>query len=450
MIKKNEEYIVDIIDQGLDGEGIAKINGFTVFVAGSINQEKVKIVITKVLSSFAYGRLLEVIERSESRVDIDCSTFKRCGGCNLRHIKYDKTLEIKTNIVKNCLIKALGYEPEINQCIGMENPLYYRNKLQYPVGINKEGNFVMGVFAERSHEIIETRQCLIQDEECQKIANELFDLIKKYEIKPYNEAERSGSIRHIIIRKGEKTNEIMVTIVTNTKDLKNSKELIEGIISKFKNIKTIVQNINSKNTNVILGNETKVLYGNGYIEDYLENFKFKISPLSFYQVNPIQTEVLYNKAIEYANLTGKETIFDLYCGIGTIGIFASKKVKKIYGIEVIKQAIENAKENAKLNNVKNSEFFAGEVENILPELVKKQEADVVFIDPPRKGCDKKVLDTLLEVKPKKIIYISCNPATLARDVAILQEKYELMEVQPVDMFPYTRARGGSGKPKSKT
>ena len=437
MLRKNDEFIVNIVDQGTDGEGIAKIDGFTVFVSGAIKGEKTKIAITKVQSTYAYGRILETIEKSESRVGIDCSTFKLCGGCSSRHMKYEKTLELKTNIVKNCLIKALGYEPPVENCLGMNEPTNYRNKLQYPVGINKKGNAVMGVFAKRTHEIVETKHCLIQDDESQKIANDLFELLAEYRVEPYNEKNRSGVVRHIIIRKGKKTNEIMVTVVTNTEKMEHINEIIEAITSKYKNIKTIVQNINNKNTNVILGDKVNVLYGNGYIEDYLGEFKFKISPLSFYQVNPIQTEVLYSKAIEYAELSGKETIFDLYCGIGTIGIFASKNVEKICGIEVVPQAIENAKENAELNNIKNAEYFVGEVEKILPDLVQKSEADIVFIDPPRKGCERSVLDTLLEVKPKKIVYISCNPATLARDIKLLQEHYNLCNVQPVDMFPYT-------------
>lgn len=437
MLKKNEEHIVNIVDQGIDGEGIAKIDGITVFVYGAIKGEKVKIVITKVLSSFAYAKLLEVIVESESRAELDCPTFKRCGGCSLRHMEYNKTLEIKTSIVKNCLTKELGYEPAVNNCIGMESPLYYRNKLQYPVGIDKNGKAVMGIFAKRTHEIIETKHCLIQDEESQNIANYLFELLLEHSIQPYNEKNRSGVVRHIIIRKARKTNEIMVIIVTNTYELNDAEQIAKELTSKFKNIATIIQNINNKNTNVILGEKVNVLFGNGYIEDYLGEYKFRISPLSFYQVNPIQTEVLYNKAVEYAELAGDETIYDLYCGIGTIGIFASKNVKKIYGIEVIPQAIENAKENAKINGIQNSEYFVGNVENVLPELVQKSEADVVFIDPPRKGCEQKVLDTLLDVKPKKIVYISCNPATLARDIKILQNKYELGKIQPVDMFPYT-------------
>ncbi len=437
MIKKNEKYIVNIIDQGIEGQGIAKIDGFAVFINGAIKGEKISIVITKVLSSYAYGRILEVIEQSEFRRESDCETYKRCGGCSLRHIDYKKTLEIKTEMVKNCLQKELNYLPNVHECIGMENPLYYRNKLQYPVGESSTGELIMGIYANRSHEIIETKECLIQDKESQQIANELFEIMKKNNIRPYNESKKTGNVRHIIIRKGKKTNEIMVTIVTKMNTLENDKQIVEELVNKFKNIKTIVQNINNKDTNVILGEKNKILYGSGYIEDYLGNFKFKISPVSFYQVNPTQTEVLYNKAIECAELTENETAFDLYCGIGTIGIFASNKVKKIIGIEVVPEAIENAKENAENNNVKNSLFLVGEVEKLLPELVEKEEADIVFIDPPRKGCDRLVLDTLLKVEPKKIIYISCNPATLARDVKILKEKYELIEVQPVDMFPYT-------------
>lgn len=437
MIKKNDEYVIKIKDQGIDGEGIAKIDGMTIFVEGAIKGEKVKVLITKILSSFCYAKLLEIIEKSKSRVEPNCATFKRCGGCSLRHIEYKKTLEIKTDIVKNCLIKALGYEPKVNNCIGMEDPKYYRNKLQYPVGFNKNGKGAMGIFAKRSHEVIETKHCLIQDKESQEIANYLFDLLIKYNIKPYNEENRSGTVRHIIIRKGKKTNEIMVTIVTNTEKLEHEEHIVEELTNKFKSIKTIVQNINNKNTNVILGDKINIIYGKGYIEDYLGDFIFRISPLSFYQVNPIQTEALYSKAVEYAQLTGEETIYDLYCGIGTIGIFASKKAKQIYGIEVVPQAIQNAKENAILNNINNAEYFVGEVEKVLPDLVQESEADVVFIDPPRKGCEQKVLETLLNVKPKKIVYISCNPATLARDIKILQEQYELGEVQPVDMFPYT-------------
>ena len=278
---------------------------------------------------------------------------------------------------------------------------------------------------------------MIQDKLCQQIANKIFELVKYYKIEPYNEKNNSGIIRHLLIRIGKKTNQVMVTIVTNQKSIPYEDLLVSSITNEFKEIRTITKNINCKNTNVILGNQTEVLYGDGIIEDYLGKYKFELSTESFYQVNPVQTEILYNQALEYANLTGIENIFDLYCGIGTIGIFASSRAKSVYGIEVVPQAIENAKRNATINNINNIQFMVGEVERILPELVKNYSADVVFIDPPRKGCEKNVLETLLKIQPKKIVYISCNPATLARDAKVLTEKYSIMKVQPVDMFPWT-------------
>lgn len=438
-MKKNEEYIVNIIDNGYSGEGIAKIEGFVVFVPNAIKGEKIKIKILKVLKNQAFGKIVEIIEKSEFRKEIDCQTFNRCGGCNLRHIEYENTLQIKKDAVEATVKKALGRQIEISEILGMDNPYNYRNKLQYPVGVDKDGKPVMGVFAERSHSIIQTTNCLIQDELSQKIANDIFEFIVKNNIKVYDEKSLIGSIRHIIIRIGKKTNEIMVTIVTNTNKIEKEQELVEFITSKYTEIKTIVKNINNKNTNVILGNKNEILFGDGYIYDYIGDYKFKISPMSFYQVNPIQTEKLYSKAVEYAELTGKETVFDLYCGIGTIGIFASKKVGKLYGIETVPEAIEDAKQNAKLNNIENAEFFVGDVEKTLPEFIKQRKIkpDVVFLDPPRKGCDKTALETILQIKPEKIVYVSCNPATLARDLKILEEKYELKDISICDMFPYT-------------
>lgn len=439
MLKKNEEYIVEILDNGFQGEGIAKIDGFTVFVPNAIKGEKTKIKILKVNSSHAFGKILEIIKPSENRIDSDCSVYPRCGGCAIRHVNYEKTIEMKKSSVEATLRKALGREIKISDIIKMEKPLYYRNKLQYPIGLDENQKPVMGVYAERTHKIISVKECKIQNELSQKIANDIFKFICENKIPVYDEEKLNGSIRHLIIRIGVKTNEVMITIVSNTKDLKFQNELVKYITEKYPEIKTIAKNINSKNTNVILGSKTEILYGDGYIYDILGDFKFKISPMSFYQVNPIQTEKLYSKAVEYAELTGEETVFDLYCGIGTIGIFASKKVKKLYGIETIKEAIDDARENAKLNNLDNAEFFVGDVEKTLPEFIKERNilADVVFVDPPRKGCDKTALDTLLEIKPKKIVYISCNPATLARDLKILEEKYEIKDISICDMFPFT-------------
>ena len=439
MIQKNEEYIVEILDNGFQGEGIAKINGFTIFIPNAIKGEKVKIKILKVTSSHAFGKVIEIINSSKVRQISDCDTYDKCGGCSLRHINYKEIMNIKKNSVESTLKKSLNREINIEEVIEMENPYYYRNKLQYPVGINDNGEKAMGVFAERSHRIIPTKDCKIQNKLCQNIANDIFDFILENNIDVYNEKLQTGSIRHIIIRIGLKTNEIMIILVTNNKNIKNEKELILYITKKYPEIRTIVKNLNNKNTNVILGIENEIIYGYGYIYDYLGEFKFKISPMSFYQVNPIQTEKLYNKAIEYAELSGNETIFDLYCGIGTIGIFASKKVKKLYGIETIPQAIENARENSKINGIENAEFFVGDVEKTLPELIKEKNifADVIFVDPPRKGCDKIALETIMNISPKKIVYISCNPATLGRDLKILDGKYNLEKVSICDMFPFT-------------
>lgn len=435
-IKKNQEYIVDIVDNGYQGEGIAKINNFTIFIQGAIKGEKIKILIIKVTSSHAYGKILEIIKKSKYREDTDCNVYSKCGGCNLRHMKYEYTLNVKKEIVQNCIYKQFVEKLKINNVIGMEKPIHYRNKLQYPLGeINNKQ--VIGIYRNRTHEIIEVKECFIQNKTCQKIANEIYEFILQKNIKVYNEINKTGIVRHIVIKIGVSTNEIMVILVLNKDSFTEEKKLVDILTNKYPEIKTIVKNINNKDTNVILGNKNKIIYGNGFIYDKLGELKFKISPLSFYQVNPIQTKILYDKAIEYAKLDKNDIVYDLYCGIGTIGLFASKHIKKLYGIEVVEDAIKDAKENAKINNITNAEFLVGEVENILPELVKKDIPNVVFVDPPRKGLDVKTIDILLNLKSKKIIYISCNPATLARDLKLLNKNYEIKEIQPVDMFPYT-------------
>lgn len=437
-IKKNEIYEVDIIDNGYEGEGIAKIDGFTIFIPNAIKGEKVKIKILKVLSSHAFAKIEAIIEESEYRANVDCDTYSKCGGCAMRHIQYEKTLEIKKSAVESTL-KKQGIDVKVNDTIRMENPYFYRNKLQYPLGLDNEGKPIMGVFASRSHRVIETRECMIQNKRLQEIANGIFKFIKENKIPVYDEQNRSGQIRHLVLRIGIKTKEVMVTIVSNEEKIKFESGLVEYITENFKDVKTIVKNVNSQNTNVILGKKNIVLYGDGYIKDDILGFKFNISPMSFYQVNPVQTEKLYSKAIELADLKGDETIFDLYCGIGTIGICASNKIKKLYGIETVHEAIEDAKKNASLNNIENSEFFAGDVEKALPEFIEKNniKPDVIFIDPPRKGCDNVAIETILKIAPEKIVYVSCNPATLSRDLKMFSNMYELKEVTPVDMFPFT-------------
>ena len=438
-VRKNNEYIVDIIDNGYEGEGIAKINGFTVFVANAIKGEEVKIIIVKVLSSHAFGKITEIIKKSEHRVEDDCTTYKRCGGCNLRHIDYEETLNMKQNMVQNLVNKNLKTRIEVKQTWGMGNPYHYRNKLQYPIGLNKEGSAVIGVFANRTHEIVPVNDCLIQNEKANKVAKNIIDAIKKYNLSVYDEAKGEGLIRHVVIKTSHIYNEIMVIIVINGDFLPFSKEIARDLQGTCHDINSIVVNINKKNTNVVLGEKNINILGNGYILDELGEYTFRISPHSFFQVNPVQAEALYNIAIENANITKEDIVFDLYCGIGTISLFAAKYAKKVYGIEIVEQAIEDAKWNAEYNKVSNVEFIAGDAEKVLTDLIDNKNIipDVVIVDPPRRGLDDITINNILKIHPKKMVYISCNPATLMRDLAKLEEKYNLKMVQPVDMFPFT-------------
>lgn len=438
-VEKNKEYIVDIIDNGFEGEGIAKIDDFTIFIANAIKGEKVKIVIVKVLNSYAFGKILEIIERSKNRKEEDCKTYKRCGGCVLRHVDYKETIKMKQNSVQSLLNKTLKNKIQVEEIIGMENPYYYRNKAQYPIGKDKNGNPVIGVFANRTHEIIPIQTCFIQNKETEKIAKYIFDFIVKNNISIYDENTKKGLVRHIVTKIGINTNEIMCIIVINGKEIPKEKQLVEGIVKKFPNIKTIVKNINKRNTNVILGKENISIYGDGFIKDKLGDFIFKISPLSFYQVNPIQAEKLYQIAVKSASITKEDIVFDLYSGIGTISLYMAKYAKKVYGIEIVKEAVEASKENAKENNIQNTEFIAGDVEVILDKLINKQKVipDIVMVDPPRKGLDRKIIENILKIKPKKIIYISCNPATLVRDLTSIEEFYNIRNIKLVDMFPFT-------------
>ena len=439
MIKKNDELEVEIIDNGYEGEGIARIDDFTIFVQGAIKGEKVKVLIVKVLSSYAYGKVIELINKSENRIDIDCSTYKRCGGCNLRHIKYSETLNIKRNIVQNLVNKNLSKKVDVKNVIGMDNPYQYRNKAQYPVGYDRNNKLVYGVFAGRSHEIIPIEKCYIQKSISEDIANSIIEFMNRYGITAYDEKTRKGLIRHIVTKVGIRTDEVMLVLVINGDSIPEQDKLLEVLLAKFKQIKTIVLNVNNENTNVIMGKKNIVVYGEGYIYDKLENYIFKISPLSFYQINPVQTEKLYKKAVEVAKLNKNDIVLDLYCGIGTISIFVADYVKQVFGVEIVKQAVEDARQNAKLNGINNVEFVCGDVEEILEGLlvVEHIKPDVIFVDPPRKGLDSVSIGNIIKAKPERLVYISCNPATLMRDLAMLENMYDLKEIQPVDMFPFT-------------
>jgi len=438
-VEKNKEYIVDIIDNGFEGEGIAKIDNFTIFIPNVIKGEKIKILIVKVLSSHAFGKVVEILEASEYRIKEDCTTYKRCGGCNLRHIDYEETLNIKQNAVQSLVNKTLNNKIEVKQTWGMGNPYHYRNKLQFPIGVDKDGNPTIGVFANRTHNIIPVEKCMIQNEKAEQVAKYVIDIIKKYNLSVYDEKTGKGLMRHIVVKIGFRTNQIMVILVINGDMLPFANDIATDLQSACHSIRTVVVNSNKKNTNFILGNKNTNILGEGYIEDFLGDFLFKISPLSFYQVNPVQAEALYNIAIEAANITKNDTVFDLYCGIGTISLFAAKYAKKVYGVEIVEQAIEDAKNNAKINNVDNVEFIAGDTEKILTDLIDVQNIipDVVIVDPPRRGLDNTSISNILKISPKKMVYISCNPASMVRDLHLLEEKYDISMIQPVDMFPFT-------------
>ncbi|SKA98420.1 23S rRNA m(5)U-1939 methyltransferase [Caloramator quimbayensis] len=437
-IEKNKEYEIEITGLGFQGEGVGRVNNFTVFVEGALPKELVKIKIVKVSKNYAFGKLIDIIKPSKERTEPICDIYKRCGGCQIQHMSYEAQLKFKKQRVIDS-IERIGKIKDviIHDTIGMTNPYNYRNKVQLPVRLVK-GMPVIGFFAPRSHEIIKMDKCYIQDKSSSKIISIIKKWIEENNLAPYDEITGEGILRHIMIRNSNKTGDIMVVLVTNSENLPHKEDLIERL-KGVKGIKSIIQNINLKKTNVILGNKCKTLWGSDTITDYIGNFKFNISPLSFFQVNPVQTEILYNTALKYADLSGDEVVFDAYCGTGTISLFLAQRAKKVYGVEIVAEAIENAKENAKINNITNTEFIVGESEVVIPNLIEKGiYADVVVVDPPRKGCDRKLLDAVAKMSPERIVYVSCDVGTLARDLGILEElSYKTIEIQPVDMFPQT-------------
>ena len=437
MLSKNKEYVVDIVDIGQGGVGIGKYEGFTVFVEGGLIQDKVKVRINKSKKNYAVGDIVEIIEKSPFRVDRICSDdLKDCGGCQIQELDYNKQLELKTNEVKQVISRIGKLENvEIHETIGMQSPCRYRNKAQFPIQ-NINGSTAIGFYKKKSHDVIPTDMCVIQHDINDKIIK---TYIQAYNVSIYNETTHTGVLRHLVTKVGFTTNEVMVVLVANGTNLPHLNELASVLKENILGFKTLVLNVNKAKTNVILGKENKVIYGNGKINDYIGDLVFEISPLSFFQVNPVQTEVLYNKALEYAELKENDTVFDIYCGIGSISLFLAQKATKVYGIEIVEDAIKDAKINAKLNNLNNVEFYVGKAEEVVPKMYSEgKTANVVVVDPPRKGCDEKVLDTIVSMKPDRVVYVSCNPSTLARDLAYLDERgYKCVEIQPVDMFPHT-------------
>ena len=438
--RKNDLVTLEIEDCGIDGEGIGKADGFTVFVKDAVIGDTVTAKIIKAKKNYGYGRLMEVLKPSPYRVEPKCEFARQCGGCQLQALSYDQQLVFKTNKVKGHLERIGGFtDIPMEPIIGMDELFHYRNKAQFPVGRNKEGKIVTGFYAGRTHNIIENRDCALGVAENKEVLDCVIAHMEKYGIEPYNEATGKGLVRHVLIRYGYFTKEVMVCLILNGNKIPKEEQLVKSLC-EIPGMTSITINVNKKHSNVILGEEIRLLWGQEYITDRIGDISYQISPLSFYQVNPMQTQKLYAKALEYADLHGEETVWDLYCGIGTISLFLAQKAKFVRGVEIVPAAIENAKENAKLNGLENTEFFVGKAEEVLPREYKKNGvyADVIVVDPPRKGCDETLLETMIEMNPDRIVYVSCDSATLARDLKYLCERgYELRKVCPVDQFGMT-------------
>ena len=441
-MEKNQEFTVSIEDISEDGAGIGKLDGYIWFIKDAVIGDVVRARAMKMKKNYGFARLMEILTSSEARVEPKCPVARQCGGCQLQAMSYEEQLKFKERKVKNHLLRIGKFkEDEIHMLpiMGMKEPWRYRNKAQFPFGLDKNGNIVAGFYAGRTHDIIECEDCLLGVEENKDILGIIKGFMRVHGIRPYDETTHKGLVRHALIRKGFHSGEIMVCLVINGKRLPHGEELVKRL-SAVSGMTSISYSINEEKTNVIMGKEIVNLYGPGYITDSISDVTYQISPLSFYQVNPVQTEKLYGTALEYAGLTGKETVWDLYCGIGTISLFLAQKAKKVYGVEIVPQAIEDARRNARLNGMENVEFFVGKAEEVLPEQYEKNQvyADTIVVDPPRKGCEESLLETMVQMQPERIVYVSCDSATLARDLKYLcGNGYELVKVRAVDQFSQT-------------
>ena len=474
VMHKNDTAVVKITDIGVNGEGIGKVDGYTLFIKDAVIGDTVEAKVMKAKKSYGYARLMKIIEPSPDRVEAKCPFARRCGGCQIQEMSYERQLAFKEQKVRGNLERIGGFSPELldevtEPIVGMDEPFFYRNKAQFPFGTGKDGNPLTGFYAGRTHDIIANTDCALGVPVNKEILELILDFMKENHIPSYDEKTGKGLVRHVLIRYGFTTKEIMVCLVVNGHKIPRADRLINKLTG-IQGITSITMSVNTKQTNVIMGDSFHVLWGQGYITDYIGGIKYRISPLSFYQVNPVQTEKLYSLALEYADLKGGETVWDLYCGIGTISLFLAQKAGKVYGVEIVPQAIDDARENAKLNGIKNAEFFTGRAEEILPEYYMRKtgaqsgingavseaegsrtgaaadrcsrrrtlRADVIVVDPPRKGCDEALLETIVEMAPEKVVYVSCDSATLARDLKVLCEKeYEIKKVRTVDQFPMT-------------
>ena len=450
-MNKNDIVTVEITDIGVSGEGIGHVDGYTLFIKDAVIGDVVEAKVMKAKKNYGYARLMKVITPSEYRVEPKCAFARRCGGCQIQEMSYDRQLVFKDQKIRGNLERIGGFTKDqsdtvMQPVVGMEHPFGYRNKAQFPFGTDKEGNPITGFYAGRTHDIIANTDCALGVEQNKEILEIILQYMRENKIKSYDEKTGKGLIRHALIRYGFKTKEIMVCLVVNGKKLPKAERLIEKLI-QIEGMTSITISPNTRRDNVIMGDSYEILWGQGYITDYIGNVKYQISPLSFYQVNPVQTEKLYGLALEYADLKGDETVWDLYCGIGTISLFLAQKAKQVYGVEIVPQAIDDAKENAKINAIDNAEFFVGKAEEVLPEYYAEYErehngetahADVIVVDPPRKGCDETLLETIVKMQPEKVVYVSCDSATLARDLKYLcANGYEIRMCRGVDQFPQT-------------
>lgn len=450
MFQKNELIQVRIEAMGNDGEGIGKIEGYPFFIKDTVTGDLVEAKVMKAKKNYAYARLIQILEPSPDRVEPHCTLHRRCGGCQLQALSYEKQLAYKQDKVWGHLTRIGGFAPELlDTCmepiVGMEETFHYRNKAQFPFGVDRGGRTVTGFYASRTHSIIANTDCALGVKENQIILERILAFLEQYKIAPYEETTGKGLLRHALIRKGFRTGELLVCLVINGRSFPHVEELADQLF-EIPGMTSLTLNVNTERTNVIMGRELLPVRGKGYITDYIGDICYQISPLSFYQVNPVQTEKLYGTALEYADLTGTETVWDLYCGIGTISLFLAQKAKQVCGVEIIPDAIRDAKENAAANKITNAEFFVGKAEEVLPGFYARPETkgspmrhpDVIVVDPPRRGCDEKCLETMIRMAPSRIVYVSCDSATLARDLKILAAGgYELKRVKAVDMFPET-------------
>ena len=450
-MQKNELVTVTIEDIGINGEGIGKVDGYTLFIKDAIIGDVVEAKVMKVKKNYGYARMMNILTPSPYRVkQPKCPMARKCGGCQIQEMEYDRQLAFKEDKIRGNLMRIGEVPAEVldqamEPIVGMDNPFHYRNKAQFPIGTDKEGHIITGFYAGRTHSIIPNTDCALGVEVNEIILKQILAFMEEYKISAYDETEHKGLVRHVLIRYGFVTKEIMVCLVINGNHLPHGDILAERL-AKIEGMTSITLSINKEKTNVIMGSQIEPLWGKTYITDYIGNVKYQISPLSFYQVNPIQTEKLYGLALEYAGLTGKETVWDLYCGIGTISLFLAQKAKEVYGVEIVPQAIEDARNNAKINGIENARFYVGKAEEVLPEYYaqyekehgRKAHADVIVVDPPRKGCEESLLQTMVDMEPERIVYVSCDSATLARDVKFLREKgYELARGRGVDQFGHT-------------